>query len=322
MFTRCVVSGIVSFTKFTPDIKMKVPVIYKIRNVVNQKFYVGSTGNKRERFRTHRNKLRSSKHHCAHLQAAWNKYGEDCFVFEVVEVVSSIDELQKAEDVWLSEWVGNENCYNHGLRSGAPWRGVAKELHPNFGRVMSEDQKGVLRKARLAQPDPRIGKKHTEETKQRISTAKMANPSKYWQGKTRSDETKIKISEAQKGVKKAPRVYTEEGLRKAQETMKRNARPQEHTPLNEVLAKFPEEVRNKYDFTNAIYTGALNRITGCICPTHGEFSQYAAQFRKGSGCAECGALIRNEKKRIEMKMKWSTEEGRKKMGREANKIVA
>jgi group I intron endonuclease len=322
MFTRCVVSGIVSFTKFTPDIKMKVPVIYKIRNVVNQKFYVGSTGNKRERFRTHRNKLRSSKHHCAHLQAAWNKYGEDCFVFEVVEVVSSIDELQKAEDVWLSEWVGNENCYNHGLRSGAPWRGVAKELHPNFGRVMSEDQKGVLRKARLAQPDPRIGKKHTEETKQRISTAKMANPSKYWQGKTRSDETKIKISEAQKGVKKAPRVYTEEGLRKAQETMKRNARPQEHTPLNEVLAKFPEEVRNKYDFTNAIYTGALNRITGCICPTHGEFSQYAAQFRKGSGCAECGALIRNEKKRIEMKMKWSTEEGRKKMGRGANKIVA
>jgi len=322
MFTRCVVSDIVSFTKFTPDIKMKVPVIYRIRNVVNQKFYVGSTGNKRERFRTHRNKLRSSKHHCAHLQAAWNKYGEDCFVFEVVEVVSSIDELQKAEDVWLSEWVGNENCYNHGLRSGAPWRGVAKELHPNFGRVMSEDQKGVLRKARLAQPDPRIGKKHTEETKQRISTAKMANPSKYWQGKTRSDETKIKISEAQKGVKKAPRVYTEEGLRKAQETMKRNARPQEHTPLEEVIAKFPEEVRSKYDFTNAIYTGALNRITGCVCPTHGEFSQYAAQFRKGSGCAECGALIRNEKKRIEMKMKWSTEEGRKKMGRGANKIVA
>lgn len=301
---------------------MKVPVIYKIRNVVNQKFYVGSTGNKRERFRTHRNKLRSSKHHCAHLQAAWNKCGEDCFVFEVVEVVSSIDELQKAEDVWLSEWVGNENCYNHGLRSGAPWRGVAKELHPNFGRVMSEDQKGVLRKARLAQPDPRIGKKHTEETKQRISTAKMANPSKYWQGKTRSDETKIKISDAQKGVKKAPRVYTEEGLRKAQENMKRNARPQEQTPLEEVLVKFPEEVRSKYDFTNAIYTGALNRITGCVCPTHGDFSQYAAQFRKGSGCAECGALIRNEKKRIEMKMKWSTEEGRKKMGRGANKIVA
>lgn len=294
---------------------MKTPLIYKIRNVVNQKFYVGSTGNKRERFRTHRNKLRSSKHHCAHLQAAWNKYGEDCFVFEVVEIVGSIDKLQAAEDVWLSEWVGNDKCYNHGLRSGAPWRGVAKELHPNFGKVMSDGQKAILREARLSQEDPRIGKKHTEETKQRISAAKLANPSKYWQGKPRSDETKAKISDAQRGVKKAPRVYTEEGLLKAQENMKRNARPQEYTPLDEVIAKFPEEVRSKYDFTNAVYTGALNRITGCVCSIHGEFSQYAAQFRKGAGCAECGALIRNEKKRIEMKLKWSTEEGRKKMGR-------
>jgi len=296
--------------------------IYIILNTKNGKVYIGQAVDFGERWYVHRSALKNNRHKNRHLQAAWNKYGEDCFVFEVVEIVNSIDELQKAEDVWLSEWVGNESCYNHGLRSGAPWRGVAKELHPNFGRVMSEDQKDVLRKARLAQSDPRIGKKHTEETKQRISIAKLANPSKYWQGKTRSNETKIKISEAQKGVKKAPRVYTEEGLRKAQENMKRNAKPQEHTPLKEVIAKFPEEVRSKYDFTNAVYTGALNRITGCICPTHGEFSQYAAQFRKGSGCAECGALIRNEKKRIEMKLKWSTEEGRKKMGRGANKIVA
>ena len=294
---------------------MKKAVIYKIINLVNGKFYVGSTNNQRERFRTHRNKLRSSSHHCAHLQAAWNKYGEDSFIFKVIEEIENEALLQAAEDTWLSEWVGNDRCYNHGLRSGAPWRGVVKELHPSFGRIMSDEQKAVLREARLSQEDPRIGKKHTEETKQRISAAKLANPSKYWQGKTRSDETKVKISDAQRGVKKAPRVYTEEGLLKVQETMKRNARPQEHTPLGEVLAKFPEEIRNKYDFTNAVYTGALNRITGCVCSLHGEFSQYAAQFRKGSGCAECGALIRNEKKRIEMKLKWSTEEGRKKMGR-------
>lgn len=294
---------------------MKKAVIYKIINLNNGKFYVGSTNNQRERFRTHRNKLRANTHHCAHLQAAWNKYGEDAFLFKVIEEVENDSLLQAAEDIWLAEWVGNERCYNHGLRSGAPWRGVAKELHPNFGRVMTEEQKAVLREARLAQPDPRKGKRHTEESKQRISDAKLANPSKYWQGKTRPEETRKKISDAQKGVKKAPRVYTEEGLRKAQENMKRNAKPQEHTPLNDVIAKFPEEVRTKYDFTNAVYTGALNRITGCICPIHGEFSQYAAQLRKGAGCAQCGALIRNEKKRIEMKQKWSTEEGRKKMGR-------
>ena len=249
------------------------------------------------------------------IEAAWNKYGEDCFVFEVVEIVSSMDELQAAEDVWLNRYVGTEICYNKSKYSDAPMRGVAKELHPSFGRVMSEDQKEVLRKARMIQSDPRTGERHTEETKQRIREAKLANPTKYWQGKTRSDETKTKIGDAQRGVKKTPRVYTEEGLLKAQENMKRNARQQEYTPLDEVIAKFTEEVRSKYDFTSAVYTGALNRITGCVCPIHGEFSQYSVQFRKGSGCAECGAVIRNEKKSAEMKLKWSTEEGRKKIGR-------
>lgn len=294
---------------------MKKSVIYKIINLTNGKFYVGSTNNQRERFRTHRKKLRSSTHHCAHLQAAWNKYGEDSFVFKVIEEIEDEALLQAAEDVWLSEWVGKDGCYNHGLRSGAPWRGVKKELHPNYGKSLSEDQKEVLRQARLAQPDPRIGTKHTDETKQRISKAKLANPLKYWEGKTRSEETKAKISKAQKGVPKAPRTYTPEGLLRVQETMKRNARVQEISPLDSVLEKFPTEVLSKYDFSNAVYTGALNRIQGCVCPIHGEFSQYAARFRKGSGCAECGALIRNEKKSIEMVAKWATEEGREKFGR-------
>lgn len=162
------------------------------------------------------------------------------------------------------------------------------------------------------------GKRHTEYSKDKASKnrkGKHSGETHYRFGKKLSDEVRKKISDTQKGVKKAPRVYTEEGLRKAQENMKRNAKQQEYTPLSDVIAKFPEEVRTKYDFTNAVYTGALNRITGCICPIHGEFSQYAAQLRKGAGCAQCGALIRNEKKRIEMKQKWSTEEGRKKMGR-------
>jgi group I intron endonuclease len=266
-------------------------VIYKIRNVVNGKFYVGSTVDSRVRFQTHRRNLKKGKHQSPHMQAAWNKYGEDCFKFEVVEIIECSEDLLITEQKWLDEHAGKPYCYNWATDASAPMR----------------------------------GKKHTAEALIKLKEAAQKVPkgehsSLY--NVPRSNETRKKISETQKGVKKAPRVYTEEGLRKAQETMKRNARSQEHTPLNEVLAKFPEEVRSKYDFTNAIYTGALNRITGCVCPTHGEFSQYAAQFRKGSGCAECGALIRNEKKSIEMKLKWSTEDGRKKMGRGANKIVA
>lgn len=76
------------------------------------------------------------------------------------------------------------------------------------------------------------------------------------------------------------------------------ARP---TPLSltDVVAKFPAEIRDRYDFSHACYTGALTRITGIVCPDHGEFAQYAAQLRRGgSGCPQCGHDLRGRNKRL------------------------
>ena len=63
---------------------MKQQGVYQIRNVVNGKFYVGSSKDIKNRHAAHRKLLRGNRHHCPHLQAAWNKYGEDCFKFEVI----------------------------------------------------------------------------------------------------------------------------------------------------------------------------------------------------------------------------------------------
>jgi len=69
--------------------------------------------------------------------------------------------------------------------------------------------------------------------------------------------------------------------------------------LEAVTAKFPAETLARYDFSGAVYTGALNRITGIRCPEHGEFSQYPSQLRKGgSGCPRCGHDLRGQNKRI------------------------
>lgn len=65
----------------------------------------------------------------------------------------------------------------------------------------------------------------------------------------------------------------------------------------EVHAAFPAAVRERYSFSAARYLGALVRIEGVVCPEHGEFSQYAAQFRKGRGCPQCGAVERTQAKR-------------------------
>ncbi len=280
-------------------------VIYKIVNLVNDKFYVGSTHNQRERFRTHRNKLRKGAHHCAHLQAAWLKYGEPKFAFRIVEEVPDGMSLQAAEDKWLAEHVGKLYCYNTGFRSGAPWRGAPKETHPSFGRPKTDSERqqtSATLKAYYAEDynnHPRVGTTHSDETKAKISASKKANPTRYWQGKERDEETRAKISSAQKGIAKAPRVYTPEGMARIQEVARRNLpRPKPET-LQQVLAKFPEAVRARYDFSNAGYTDALTPMTGIRCPAHGEFQQYSAQLRKdGAGCPACGAEQRAQSRRM------------------------
>ena len=289
--------------------------IYKIINLVNDKFYVGSTTNTRERFRTHRNRLRGNRHHSKHLQAAWNKYGEDKFSFEVIETISIGVSLNAAEDVWLAAHVGKDYCYNTSMYSDTPMRGIKKEDHPMYGVPRSDDTKQLLRIARLAQADPRTGTTHTDETKAKISAAKLENPTRAWLGKERSAETKEKISAAQRGVKKAPRVYSADGLARAQESMRRVAaeHPQETQTIAKVMTKFPPEVLGRYDFTEAKYLGALIRIEGIRCKEHGMFSQYSAQLRKGRGCPQCGAVIRGDKKKQEMLSTWGSAEGRANM---------
>ena len=68
--------------------------------------------------------------------------------------------------------------------------------------------------------------------------------------------------------------------------------------IAEVIAKFPEEVRQRYDFSAATYHGALVPIEGIVCAQHGPFKQYAGQLRKdGAGCPSCGSAARAGKRR-------------------------
>jgi group I intron endonuclease len=195
-------------------------VIYKIRNVVNDKFYVGSTTNTETRFKDHRRRLRKGKHHCKHLQAAWNKYGEDCFKFEVIEVVKDDSALWNAENVWLTQWVGRPECYNSGRSAEAPNRGLPKEENPLTGRVRPPEVNAqvsqTLKEHYAENEHPRQGKKHTSETLAKIAANRTPprGENHYRYGKTVSEETRKKIGDAQRGVAKGPRTYTEEGRAK------------------------------------------------------------------------------------------------------------
>jgi len=58
--------------------------------------------------------LKKQKHHNKHLQTSWNKWGENAFLFEVLEVVEG-DKLQRTtrEKLYLQKYYENwEKCYN------------------------------------------------------------------------------------------------------------------------------------------------------------------------------------------------------------------
>lgn len=59
--------------------------IYMIVNVINNHRYIGSSVNIKRRLEIHRANLRHNNHDNLHLQNAWNKYGENNFIFSVLE---------------------------------------------------------------------------------------------------------------------------------------------------------------------------------------------------------------------------------------------
>ena len=67
-----------------PNVITNIAGIYKITNLVNGKFYIGSTCNLKRRKGNHFAELNRNKHCNIKLQNAWNKYGEKAFYFEII----------------------------------------------------------------------------------------------------------------------------------------------------------------------------------------------------------------------------------------------
>lgn len=182
-------------------------VIYKIINIQNAKFYIGSSTVLTARWRKHTRDLRANKHHCPHLQSAWNKYGEDSFVFRVVEVVELQEQLAAAEQRWLNEHHGQKHCYN-----------FAKYVdNSNRGVVRAESHKQALSAALTEfyknNPHHALGRQHSEESKQLMRSNRSGKPVAESTkellrlantGKTASAETRAKLSAQRKGKTRAP----------------------------------------------------------------------------------------------------------------------
>ncbi len=180
--------------------------IYKIINVINNKFYVGSAVNFEKRKARHLWRLRRGDHANKHLQAAWQKYGDKAFVFAVVEVVPESADLLAAENVWLKQHVGKDYCYNLGTDATAPQLGMSGSKNAMWGKTFSHTDAakariGAAAKARVQSPEEKAKRQATlkgrvipVDTRAKIS-ATLSGEGNFWYGKKRPDHG-AKVSKA------------------------------------------------------------------------------------------------------------------------------
>lgn len=136
--------------------------VYKIRNLLTEELYVGSSRDIPNRWRQHRYRSKvydEIKHHPSCLYRAIQKYGLDKFAFELIEECG-IDDLLIREKYYIDLMKPQYNMSRHAV--GAPWTPERKQTY------------ALRRKAEVAAginvpPKGNAGNKefrHTEESKQ------------------------------------------------------------------------------------------------------------------------------------------------------------
>jgi group I intron endonuclease len=200
--------------------------IYIIRNLLNNKVYIGSSIGIKGRIQKHKSQLRGNYHSNRYLQNAWNKYGEDSFVFEIVEEVNGVDRedlMSKClvrEQWWLNQYKPyiKKNGYNQSRTSnGNSNAHISEETRLKLSKAHKGRKHSDEIRKRMSEGSK--GRLHTEETKQKIREVNLGNK--------HSEETKQKMSDSHKG-----RIVSEDTRKKISE---------KNSGENHHKAKFKEE---------------------------------------------------------------------------------
>ena len=190
---------------------MRVCHIYKITNPSNEKCYIGSSVDVKDRFNSHRRDLKSNKHPNIKLQRAFNLLVGENFRYEILhECDSSIRDFQEA--FYIEKYQSCDPDYGYNFLKIDLENGV---------KIVPQEMKDRISKKKM-------GQKRSEETRRKIGLAHK--------GQKRSPETCRRISEATKGH----HIYSAEdnqknrerqlGKKRSEETRKNMSLAQKNRP--------------------------------------------------------------------------------------------
>lgn len=221
--------------------------IYVILNLENGKHYVGSAVNFDDRWSVHRHHLKKGTHHNPKLQCAWNKYGEDSFRFDRIEVVSN-EELIQREQFWIDATTPFYNiCRVAGSRLGAKLTEEQRRANSECQKQFWNSPEGVDARRRMT--ESKTGRVTSEETKAKLR--------EHFAGKPLSDEHLAKISASLMGKKYRPKTEEERaaisqamtGRKLSQETIDKMVASRAGFKHTDESIERMKMVKRKYVFT-------------------------------------------------------------------------
>lgn len=138
--------------------------IYAFLNLINGKFYIGSTKDFYKRYHSHKSLLNNNKHDNSYFQRAWVKYGKENFIFVILEYVGYLFKLEEREQYWIDK----TKCYDRNIGYNA-----RKIANSSLGLFHTEETKEKISKAK-------IGVKLSAETRANMSKSSHTRNKEKW----------------------------------------------------------------------------------------------------------------------------------------------
>ena len=216
-------------------------IIYKTTNLVNGKIYIGQD--------THNNPRYLGSGKILHL--AFQKYGIENFIKEIVEVCESPEMLNQREEFWISYYKSTDRKIGYNIANGGnggdtisnhPEKEEIGKRHsdwmiennPTRGRKKTEDEiknwKDSYADKWKGEKNSNFGSKRSESSKEKMAEARK----RWWVNLSEIEREEIgnKISEANVG--KPGNAWTEEQKKTHSKWMKENNPFKEKTHTDEV----------------------------------------------------------------------------------------
>ena len=93
--------------------------IYALRSLSTGKVLIGQTSQGfRTRFAQHYKRLKNNRHDNSYVQNHYNKYGSEDFVFEIIDEVKEVADLDAREIYWMSHYDSTNRETGFNLREG------------------------------------------------------------------------------------------------------------------------------------------------------------------------------------------------------------